>query len=213
MSKYRHNLPHVDGALCLTDGGLETTLIYDMGVELPHFAAFDLLRSDEGRHILRALFRPLRAPRSPAPRRRRAGIGDLARQPRLGRRLGYDAAMLDRANRAAIDLLCDVRATFETAASPIVISGNLGPRGDGYKPAARMSVHDARDYHAAQIETFRDTDADLVSAFTMNYVEEAIGIALAARTRAMPVVISFTLETDGRLPSGRRALRCNRPDR
>ena len=49
---------------------------------------------------------------------------------------------------------------------------------------------------------FRDTAADFVSAFTMNYVEEAIGIARAARRAEMPVVISFTVETDGRLPTG-----------
>jgi S-methylmethionine-dependent homocysteine/selenocysteine methylase len=36
----------------------------------------------------------------------------------------------------------------------------------------------------------------------MNYVEEAVGIAQAARRAAMPVVISFTVETDGRLPTG-----------
>ena len=82
------------------------------------------------------------------------------------------------------------------------MSGNLGPRGDGYVPGARMSADEARRYHGAQIATFAATEADLVSVFTMNYVEEAIGIALAAREHGMPVVVSFTLETDGRLPSG-----------
>jgi S-methylmethionine-dependent homocysteine/selenocysteine methylase len=65
-----------------------------------------------------------------------------------------------------------------------------------------MSITEARDFHAAQIDTFADTAADMVSVFTMNYVEEAAGIAQAARAARMPLAVSFTLETDGRLPSG-----------
>jgi S-methylmethionine-dependent homocysteine/selenocysteine methylase len=99
-------------------------------------------------------------------------------------------------------LLLEIRAAWETPETPVVISGNLGPRGDGYRPEARMVTAEARDYHAPQIETFARTDADMVAAFTMNYVEEAIGIAAAAKASAMPVAISFTLETDGRLPAG-----------
>jgi S-methylmethionine-dependent homocysteine/selenocysteine methylase len=95
-----------------------------------------------------------------------------------------------------------LRARYEKPRLPLVISGNLGPRGDGYRADARMSVDDARRYHAAQINVFAATDADLVSAFTLNYVDEAVGIVQAARDAAMPVVISFTVETDGRLPSG-----------
>ena len=101
--------------------------------------------------------------------------------------------------------MLEIRAEFETPDRPMVISGNLGPRGDGYRPDARMSVAEARDYHTAQIDTFADTDADMVAAFTMNYVEEAVGIAQAARAAAMPLAVSFTLETDGRLPSRRLA--------
>jgi homocysteine S-methyltransferase len=82
------------------------------------------------------------------------------------------------------------------------ISGNIGPRGDGYFPDQMMSGQQARDYHAFQTELFADTEADLVSAFTMTHSGEAIGIARAAKDAGMPVVISFTTETDGRLPSG-----------
>src|SRR5262249_32668887 len=85
---------------------------------------------------------------------------------------------------------------------PIVISGNIGPRGDGYNPSAIMNALEAQDYHAEQIAVFRDSAADMVSAFTMNYIEEPIGIAHAAKAAGMPVVISFTVETDCRLPTG-----------
>jgi len=119
-----------------------------------------------------------------------------------GAKLGYDAAALADANRKSVGLLLEVRERFEAPATPVVISGNLGPRGDGYQPSTRMTAAEARAYHAPQIETFAQTDADMVAAFTMNYVEEAAGIVRAAEAAGMPVAISFTLETDGRLPSG-----------
>ena len=84
----------------------------------------------------------------------------------------------------------------------MVISGCIGPRADGYKISNKMTVDEARQYHFEQIETFAHSEADLVSAFTINYVEEAIGITRAAQSAGIPVVISFTVETDGRLPSG-----------
>jgi S-methylmethionine-dependent homocysteine/selenocysteine methylase len=65
-----------------------------------------------------------------------------------------------------------------------------------------MSERDAERYHREQIETFAATAADMVCATTMNYIEEAIGIAKAARRAGMPAAISFTVETDGRLPAG-----------
>ena len=117
-------------------------------------------------------------------------------------KLGYDALALEDANRKAIGLLLEIRAAYETADTKIVISGQLGPRGDGYVPTARMTAREAEAYHLPQIRTFAQTDADMVAAFTMNYVEEAIGIVHAAKASAMPVAISFTLETNGRLPSG-----------
>ena len=84
----------------------------------------------------------------------------------------------------------------------MVISGCVGPRGDGYNPTHVMSADEAQAYHREQIAIFSDTAADMVSAITMNYVEEAIGIARAAQEAGMPAAISFTVETDGRLPTG-----------
>jgi S-methylmethionine-dependent homocysteine/selenocysteine methylase len=202
MSQYSHRLPQKDGGLFLSDGGLETTLIYEQRVELPCFAAFHLLRDEPGTRILREYFR--RYTRLALER----GVGIVLESPTWranpdwAAKLGYDAAALADANRRGIGLLLEVRAELETAQTPIVISGNLGPRGDGYVPAARMTARAAQDYHAAQIETFAATDADMVAAFTMNYVEEAVGIVRAAQAAQLPVAVSFTLETDGRLPTG-----------
>ncbi len=202
MSKYRKHLPQLGTRLFLTDGGLETTLVFHEGLDLPCFAAFDLLKDDDGLKTLRRYF-----DRYIAIARDR-GLGMVLEAPTWranpdwGAKLGYDADTLADANRKAIGLMLELRAAAETPLTPMVISGNLGPRGDGYRADDRMSAAEARAYHTAQIATFAATDADLVAAFTLNYVEEAVGIAQASRDAAMPVAISFTVETDGRLPAG-----------
>jgi homocysteine S-methyltransferase len=202
MSKYRQRLPQLQDELFLTDGGIETTLIFHEGAVLPLFASFILLQGDSGVSLLRRYFtRYARLAQS-----RELGLvletPTWRANPDWGAKLGYDAEALAGANRRSVDLLLEIRQSFETHLTPIVISGNLGPRGDGYHPGTRMSSVEAQSYHAPQIETFAGTDADMVAAFTMNYVEEAVGVARAARAAAMPVAISFTVETDGRLPSG-----------
>ncbi|MDQ3732168.1 MAG: homocysteine S-methyltransferase, partial [Pseudomonadota bacterium] len=52
MSKYRNRLPQLADSLFMTDGGLETTLVFHRGIDLPYFAAFDLLKDDEGTEVL-----------------------------------------------------------------------------------------------------------------------------------------------------------------
>ncbi len=116
-------------------------------------------------------------------------------------RRGYSLEQLDAANRAAVELLRDTRRRHETADTPIVISGCIGPRGDGYQPGALMTAEEAAAYHSRQAAVFAEADADLITAITMTYPAEAIGVSEAARA-GMPVVISYTVETDGNLPTG-----------
>lgn len=202
MSKYRQRLPQLGDALFITEGGIETTLVFHENIDLPHFASFDLLKDDAGWRVLRRCYDRY------AEIARANQVGIVLETPTWrasadwGTRLGYDAAALADINRKSVSLLLEIRDAYATPRTPVVISGNLGPRGDGYRPATRMSTRQARDYHAAQIATFAQTDADMTAAFTMNYIEEAVGIVQAARMHAMPVAISFTLETNGRLPSG-----------
>jgi homocysteine S-methyltransferase len=202
MSQYRHRLPQLQDSLFLTDGGLETTLVFQQGIDLPCFAAFDLLKSEQGIETLRKYFRSY----IDIALRQRVGIVLETPTWRANRdwaaKLGYDTRALADANRASVGLLLEMREESETDTTPIVVSGNIGPRGDGYQPSARMSVQQAADYHGEQIRVFAETDADMLGAFTMNYVEEAVGIAIAARDARMPLALSFTLETNGRLPSG-----------
>ncbi len=202
MARYRHNLPQLGGDLFLADGGIETTLIFLEGHELPHFAAFDLLRRPGGRTALEKYFRTY------ARIATRHGVGLVLESatwrasPDWAAKLGYSPADLADANLAALDLLHAIRQDCERGPTRIVLSGCIGPRGDGYRPEALMSEAEAEDYHAVQAGLFRDAEADLVTAITMTYPAEAIGLARAARAAGMPVVISFTTETDGRLPTG-----------
>lgn len=202
MTNYRHTLPQIGEDLFLTDGGIETTLIFREGYDLPDFAAFHLLNTANGEAALRKYFHTY------AGLANRFGTGLILESatwrssPDWGKRLGYSSSALARANRKAIEMLQEIREEYETDGTPMVISGCLGPRGDGYVPGEVMSAGEAEAYHSGQIETFAGTPADLVTAITMNYVEEAIGITNAAKQADMPVVISFTVETDGNLPTG-----------
>ena len=202
MSKYRGRLPQLGDVLFLTDGGLETTLIFHEGVALPHFAAFDLLKSEEGTAVLRRYFERYVQLALAQETGLVLETPTWRANPDWGAKLGYDTAGLAEANRRSVGLLLEIRQALEAPRTPIVISGNLGPRGDGYVPGARMTAAAAAEYHSPQLKTFAGTDADMAAALTMNYPEEAIGIALAARAAGLPVAISFTTETDGRLPSG-----------
>jgi S-methylmethionine-dependent homocysteine/selenocysteine methylase len=194
-------LPQLGGRMFLTDGGIETTLIFHEGHDLPDFAAFHLLKSPRGVLALRQYFRTY----AQLANRYRAGLilesATWRASSDWGARLGYSCEDLAAANRKAIEILSDIRAEFGSELTPIVISGCIGPRGDGYVPNRMMSPKGAELYHTEQIESFAQTEADLVTAITMNYVEEAIGIAGAARKVGLPAVISFTVETDGRLPT------------
>ncbi len=195
-------LPQLEGGLFLTDGGIETTLIFLDRLELPYFAAFHLLKDAAGRAALRRYY----ARHAEIARTQRVGF--ILESPTWrasadwGAKLGYSPAALDAANRDSIALMRELREEFATAETPIVVSGCVGPRGDGYDPGQAMSPDEAQAYHAEQIRCFRAAGADMVTAITMTNANEATGVTRAARAAGLPVAISFTVETDGRLPTG-----------
>lgn len=202
MPQYRQNLPQLSSDIFLTDGGLETSLIFHEGLDLPEFAAFDLLKDNQGYEALYEYFQKY------AQLAQAYGVGLILESatwranPDWGTKLGYDAAALAAVNQKAIALLHTLRQQYETETSRMVISGCVGPRGDGYQSDTAMTPTEAQVYHLPQIEAFRDAEVDMVSAVTMTYAEEAIGITQAAQLVGMPAVISFTVETDGNLPTG-----------
>ncbi len=192
--------PLVPDTLYVTDGGLETSLIYHQGLDLREFAAFDLLAGPDGHDALARYFAPYVA------LARDRGLGmvvDTATwraNPDWAAVLGYSPWALAELNGRAVDLAREIAAGLDGL--PAVVDGVVGPRGDGYVVENAMSADEAADYHAVQIGTFAKDGVDLVSAITMNYVEEAMGVARAAQAAGVPAVISFTVETDGRLPTG-----------
>ena len=201
MTHHPRRLPQLEGGLFLTDGGIETTLIFLEGIELPHFAAFDLLRDPSGRAVLHKYYaRYARIARD-------GKMGFILESPTWrsspdwGAKLGYSKGDLDVINRAAIKLMLDLRDEYATADAPMVISGCVGPRGDGYDPGQVMTREEAALYHAPQIASMAAAGAEMITATTMTNVPEAIGIASAAREVSLPTVISFTVETDGKLPT------------
>jgi S-methylmethionine-dependent homocysteine/selenocysteine methylase len=200
--RYRSGLPQLDGGLFLTDGGIETALIFHQGLDLPLFAAFGVLKDEEGTEALRRYYEPY------LELAREHGLGFVLESPtwraspRWARELGYSAQQLEDLNRRAIALMEELRDRYESAGAPIVISGCIGPQDDGYSTTTELSAGEARDYHAAQVATFAGTAADMVTAMTITYADEATGIARAAEAAGLPSAISFTVETDGRLPSG-----------
>jgi len=202
MTRFRDALPQLGPEVFLTDSGLETDLLFNQGVDLPQFAAFPLLRDSEGTRRLRTYFS------AHAAVAKQAHVGFVFESVTWrantdwGALLGFDAQALDEVNRMAIDLLVGVRAEFADAGHAYPISGCLGPRSDAYRPDLLMTVDAAVSYHRPQIETLADTEADLISALTLTHPAEAMGIAQAARDAGMPVVLSFTVETDGKLPDG-----------
>jgi homocysteine S-methyltransferase len=196
------SLPPAHGTSFVTDGGMETDLIFHHGVELPDFAAFPLLDTVGGRELLTRYYDEY------ADIARRAGVGLMLETPTWranpdwGTRLGYSSADLTRANTDAVALLATLRERYAPGIDPILISGMIGPRGDGYSADERLSAEQASDYHRPQLRAFAVAHADLATAYTLTDVGEAIGIVHAARSVDLPIAISFTVETDGRLPSG-----------
>ena len=200
MANTRAALPQLGSDLFLAYVGMETDLIFSEGIDLPGFASYPLLETDKGRKLLERYLQDmitlgadtntgviLESPTWVANRDRGAGIG-------------YAPERLTELNKQAIALMNNTRA--KAGRQPIVISANIGPRDDAYAPSDQMNAQEAAEYHSEQIGALAQTDVDLISAYTLAYPAEAIGIVEAAKRHDLPVVIAFTVETDGRLPTG-----------
>lgn len=202
MTQYRNSLPQLSGEIFLTDAGIETDLIFNHGIEIREFAAHTLLPDQRGRDALIHYF---------------DGFLSLAREKNVGfildsqtwkahmhwaEDLGASKEELEQANRDAIDFIAGIRDRYSNMAKPIVLNGVIGPRGDAYAPEAAVAAEEAEAYHAKQLGWLAKTDIDMVTALTFTQSDEATGVVRAARAAGLPVVVSFTVETDGSLPTG-----------
>jgi S-methylmethionine-dependent homocysteine/selenocysteine methylase len=186
----------------VTDGGIETDLMFRRGVDLPHFAAFVLLDTAEGRSALRDYYAGYVAIASAGGRPLLLESPTWRANPDWGRLLGYDAGDLERVNLAAIEFMADLRRDHVDAIGHIRISGSIGPRHDGYDASSEPHPDTAFDYHRPQLAAFAAASADLATAYTITHVGEAVGIVRAARAEQLPIAVSFTVDADGRLLSG-----------
>jgi len=201
MSLYRRALPQLGKEFFLADSGMETDLVFNHGIDLPCFASFTLLKTAEGRDALKAYYLRHAAI---AQRYKRGMIFETAtwRAHRdWGPKLGYDDDALVKANHDAVNMLVELRERMAMD-YPLVISGDIGPRGDGYDPGALMTAKEAEAYHAFQVDILAETQADFVTGMTMTNTPESIGLTRACAAAKIPAVISLTVETDGRLPTG-----------
>ena len=201
MARYRDNLPQLSGDLFLMDAGIETDIIFNRGIDIPEFAAHTLLADASGREVVAHYLK---------------GFIDLAAEtgaglildsqtwkahPHWAKDLCATEADLRAANHDAIAFIAGLRERAANA-KPIILNGLIGPRGDAYAPDEAIAAAEAEDYHATQIGWLAATDVDMVSALTFTQSDEAIGVVRAARGAGLPVVVSFTVETDGALPTG-----------
>ncbi|MGA8255723.1 MAG: homocysteine S-methyltransferase family protein [Nocardioides sp.] len=185
----------------VTDGGLETDLIFNRGVELAEFAAFPLLDTDHGRAVLADYYRGYAEVAARAGKSILLETPTWRANPEWAARVGYDGVATARVNEEAVEFLRDLAQSWQLEGAWLV-GGVVGPRGDGYVPGDQMSVEMAADYHRSQLAAFASAGADRATALTLTDVNEAIGIALAGQDCGLPVAIGFTVETDGCLPGG-----------
>lgn len=186
----------------LTDGGLETFMIFEKGFDLPCFSSHALLETENGRKALTEYLKDFLEIAKKSNRGYVLGTETWRLNGGWKDELGLSDAELLEKNAEAVRFAIQIRSANETEAFPIVINGLIGPIGDGYVADHILSVEDSMALHVPQIHTLAKSGVDMVSALTLTHTSEAIGIVNAAREVEMPIVISFTLETNGLLPSG-----------
>lgn len=202
MTRYRSALPQLQGDPFLTDAGCETDIIFNRGVEIREFAAHTLLEDDAGREVLADYYRGFLSLAA------EVGAGMVLDTPtwkahaHWASDLGVEPGQLEQANRDAVAFSRSLRDERPTSGPPVVVNGLIGPRGDAYAPEHLLAVEEARRYHAVQVGWLADAGVDMVTALTFTQSDEAVGVVLAAADAGVPVVVSFTVETDGRLPTG-----------
>lgn len=202
MTSFRAGLPQLDGGFYLTDAGIETDLIFNKGIEIREFAAHTLLADLEGREALANYFRGF------LTLARDVGAGFVLDSQTWKAHLHWAEDLqaseteLANANRDSIGFIAGIRTEFAESAAPIVLNGLIGPRGDAYAPEEAVAADEAEEYHATQLGWLADTEVDMVTAMTFTQSDEAIGVVRAARAIGLPIVVSFTVETDGSLPTG-----------
>lgn len=186
----------------LTDGGFETWMFFVEGFEAPEFAALVLMDDERARERMQAYFERFLGMAETAGTGYILDTNTWRGAVTWADALGRTGDEMLRLSRDAVTFAHGLRAAWTGRVDPILVNGVVGPAGDGYSAEGGLSAEEYAHVHVAQIEVLADAGADMISALTMTNVAEAIGITRVAACLDVPSVISFTVETDGRLPSG-----------
>ena len=202
MPKYRDNLPQLGDRLFLTDGGIETTLIFQEGWELPEFAAFHLLKTSNGEAALRKYFRTY------AEIATRLGTGLVLKSATWA-----GPASTGEGKSATAPTNSSTRTGAQSGSSRR-FGTSSAPNGLRWWSVDALVQRETAMFRASRCRRvkrsplcaadrgLRELSGRRGVRGAMNYVEEAIGVVQAARRAGMPVAISFAVETDGFLPTG-----------
>ena len=194
--------PRLKGKIYLTEGGTETEILYKWGFELPEFAMFPLLDNAEADAVIRSMYRRY----FDVAETHDTGLliigHDYRASPDWGAKLGYSPEGLAEMQHRTIRFLADMRAEYDGRVTDVYIAGCIGPRGDAYGTGGEITASEAEEYHSVQISTLKETEADMAVALTFNNIPEAVGVVRAAAALGMPLGVSLTLTTEGRLRSG-----------
>ncbi len=202
VSKYRNELPQLSGDLFLKDAGLETDLIFNHGIEIREFAAHTLLPDPHGREAVANYFRGFLSLASEHDAGFVLDSQTWKAHPHWAEDLAETEQELRQANKHAIEFISKLRDEFSGNSKPIVLNGIIGPGGDAHAPEAKLAAREAEEYHTNQIGWLAETEVDMVTALTFTQSDEAIGVVRAAQSAGLPIVVSFTVEMDGSLPTG-----------
>ena len=202
MARYRNALPQLSGGIFLNDAGLETDIIFNKEVEIREFAAHTLLPDPAGRNVLKTYFREFLSLANAK------SAGFILDCPTWKAHMHWAGDLeateedIKQANLEAVAFAARLREEFSSNKQPIIINALIGPRGDAYAPDVDIAAAEAEAYHALQISWLKETEVDMVTALTFTTADEAIGTVRAAEAAGIPIVVSFTVETNGKLPTG-----------
>lgn len=194
--------PQKEGRIYLSEGGVETEILYKYGFELPQFAVFPLLNNPEALSKLKGMYRNYLDVVAKHGMNALIGGLDYRASPDWGDLLGYSPEGLSEANHKSIAFLKEVANEYVSDIPEILIQGCIGPRGDAYDRSQSITADEAEDYHSIQLTTLKEANVDLALAITFNNIPESIGVARAAEKVGVPIAISLSLDSTSKLNTG-----------
>lgn len=193
----------LEGApVILADGAIETRLIYEFGLPTHDFSSFVHLFTPEGRAALDAIYRGYMRVAGESRLPMQVGTPTWRAHPEGLARQGFASPDdLRRVNEEAFRFLADMREELGLR-DLVMIAGVIGPRRDGYDPAAAPDAAEAEAYHRLQAQVLADFGVDLLYAPTFASAQELLGVARAMAATGLPYALAPVIDDDARLLDG-----------